>query len=253
MCVLGNNHVLDWGHKGLQQTLDALHEAGLKTAGAGRDEESAASPAVLQKPGGTGRLLVFSYGMPGAGVPVQWAAEEGRGGVNLLRDLPKERAQQVIEHIRSYKKEGDRVLMSLHWGGNWGYEVPDRQQDFARRLIDAGVANIVHGHSSHHPKPIEVYKGRPILYGCGDLINDYEGISGHEQFRGDLSLMYFPTLNSDGTLTSLKMSPMQIRKFQLRNASEENTRWLKDTLNRICEPFGTSVEQTSDARLELKW
>ena len=46
---------------------------------------------------------------------------------------------------------------------------------FAHRLIDAGV-DVVHGHSSHHPRPIEVYRGKLILYGCGDTIDDYEGI-----------------------------------------------------------------------------
>ena len=55
---------------------------------------------------------------------------------------------------------------------------PD-QVRFAHRLIDGGV-DLVHGHSSHHPRPIEVFRGKLVLYGCGDCINDYEGISGHQ-------------------------------------------------------------------------
>ena len=51
---------------------------------------------------------------------------------------------------------------------------------FAHRLVDAG-ADVVHGHSSHHPRPLEVYGGRLVLHGCGDLVNDYEGIEGHEE------------------------------------------------------------------------
>ena len=65
---------------------------------------------------------------------------------------------------------------------------------FAHWLVDGGV-DIVHGHSSHHPRPIEVYRDRLILYGCGDFIDDYEGIEGYEQYRDDLVLMYFATLS----------------------------------------------------------
>lgn len=44
----------------------------------------------------------------------------------------------------------------------------------------AGV-DVVHGHSSHHAKGAEVYRGKLILYGAGDLISDYEGISVRQQ------------------------------------------------------------------------
>src|SRR2546423_1740667 len=60
---------------------------------------------------------------------------------------------------------GDLIIASIHWGSNWGYEIPRDQIAFAHRLIEEGIA-IVHGHSSHHVKAIEVFKGRLILYGC---------------------------------------------------------------------------------------
>jgi poly-gamma-glutamate capsule biosynthesis protein CapA/YwtB (metallophosphatase superfamily) len=63
-------------------------------------------------------------------------------------------------------------------------------------LINEAGVDIVHGHSSHHPKGIEVYKNRPILYGCGDFLNDYEGISGYQEYRDDLTLMYFPRMDA---------------------------------------------------------
>jgi len=73
-------------------------------------------------------------------------------------------------------------------------------------LIDEGVA-VVHGHSSHHVKAIEVFKGRLILYGCGDFLTDYEGISGYEMFRGDLGLMYLVDLGlRNGQLVSADWS-----------------------------------------------
>jgi poly-gamma-glutamate synthesis protein (capsule biosynthesis protein) len=54
--------------------------------------------------------------------------------------------------------------------------------------------SIVHGHSSHHPRTIEIYRDRLILNGCGDFLNDYEGIRGYERYRDYLVLMYFADL-----------------------------------------------------------
>jgi len=54
------------------------------------------------------------------------------------------------------------------------------------------------------------------MYGCGDLLNDYEGISGHDEFRDELSLMYFPVVSpADGTLLRLNAAPMQASFFLL--------------------------------------
>ncbi len=104
------------------------------------------------------------------------------------------------------RQRGDVVIVSIHWGSNWGYGVDDDQVRFACRLIEGGV-DVIHGHSSHHPRPVEVYRGRLILYGCGDCIDDYEGISGHEEFRDDLRLLYFPSVAADtGALDALRCS-----------------------------------------------
>ena len=44
---------------------------------------------------------------------------------------------------------------------------------------------------------MEIYNGRLVLYGCGDFINDYEGIRGHEAMRPDLALAYFIDVDDD--------------------------------------------------------
>ncbi len=127
----------------------------------------------------------------------------------------------------------------------------DRQR---HRLIDEADADIIHGHSSHHVRAIEVYKDKLILYGCGDFLNDYEGISGYEEFRADLSLMYFATVDpSSGKLLGLQMTPTRIRRFKVNLASKVDTLWLKDTLNKEGTTFGTKVEVIGDNRLTLQW
>ena len=56
------------------------------------------------------------------------------------------------------------VVVSVHWGANWGYEIPDAQRRFAHALIDRTNVSVIHGHSSHHPRAIDVYRDRLILY-----------------------------------------------------------------------------------------
>jgi poly-gamma-glutamate capsule biosynthesis protein CapA/YwtB (metallophosphatase superfamily) len=251
-CVLANNHMLDWGDRGLQETLQTLDAAGISHAGAGRDATEAASPAALEV-AGKGRALVFSFGSPTSGVPWEWGATENSPGVNLLKDLSDDTARRIAGQMRQHMRPGAVIVASIHWGGNWGYGISDEQISFAHRLIDEGVS-IVHGHSSHHVKAIEVYRERLILYGCGDFLTDYEGISGYEQFRGDLTLMYLLKVDPrQGRLLDVRMIPMQVRRFRLNRASAEDSQWLCDLLNRLGKPFGAQAQMESNHSLTLRW
>lgn len=252
--TLANNHVLDWGYDGLLETLRVVGNAGIKTAGAGIDRVQANAPAVLQGRSGS-RILVFAAATPSSGVPPTWAVAEDQPGVAFLMGLSSTSLAELAGRIAAARRaSSDRVVVSIHWGGNWGYKIPIEQRQFAHRLIDEAGVDIVHGHSSHHVKGIEVYRGRLILYGCGDLITDYEGISGHDAFRGDLGLMYFPQLNPEtGALKSLTMQPTQLRQMQLRQPPGEDIDWLRDVLNREGRRLGTRVRIDPQNRLQLAW
>jgi len=251
VCALANNHVLDFGHAGLRETLGTLARVGLRTAGAGRTLAEARAPAVVEV-SGKGRLVVFGFGDESSGIPSSWAAVGDRPGIDFLPDLSEATAAGIVDRVREVKRARDIVVASIHWGSNWGYDVPPAQQRFARRLLDGGV-DIVHGHSSHHVRPIEIYRGKLILYGCGDFLNDYEGITGYEEFRDDLTLMYFPTLRPEtGCLESLRMTPMQIRNLRANRATPGDAAWLGSMLRRISQPLGARVELTADGTLALR-
>ena len=252
-CVLANNHVLDWGVAGLEETLATLDAAGIRRAGAGRNLDESMAPAVLPVPG-KGRVLVFACGSTSSGIGRRWAATGQRPGVQLLPDLSMDTVATLAAQIRDVKRSGDSVVLSIHWGGNWDYSIPNAQREFAHALVDRAGVDVVHGHSSHHVKGIEVYNGRLILYGCGDLLTDYEGISGHKEFRGDLGLMYFPSLDpATGRLQRLEMTPTRLRKLRLNRTAPEEAQWLADVLNREGAPLGSTVTITPDQQLELQW
>ncbi len=252
-CVLANNHVLDWGYAGLDDTLNALHAAGLQTAGAGTTRHEAHMPARLTV-ADKGSVLVFAFGHRSSGIPSEWAATAGRAGIALLEDLSERMVKGIARAVQAARLQQDIVVVSVHWGGNWGYAIPPEQRNFAHRLIDEAGVDVFHGHSSHHPKGIEVYRGKPIIYGCGDLLNDYEGISGYEDYRDDLSLMYCPSISPTScTLTSFELIPTQIRRFRLNRPAEQDRQWLISMLNREGEQFGTRVTVNARNNLELSW
>jgi poly-gamma-glutamate synthesis protein (capsule biosynthesis protein) len=253
VCTLANNHVLDWRRPGLAETLDSLRAAGLRTVGAGRNLETATASAVMTI-NERCRVRVYSRATLDSGVFADMAAGPERSGMHVLPSLLPNHTQPVVDRIQSEKQPGDIVVASIHWGGNWDYFIPVGQRKFARDLVAAGV-DIIHGHSSHHPKGIEVIDGRTVIYGCGDLINDYEGIEGgRESYRSELVLMYFVTVDAaSGELRQLKMRPMRIRRLRLNFASGEESGWLRQTLHREGQRLNTAVEQGHDGFLELDW
>ncbi|HET6876651.1 MAG TPA: CapA family protein [Jatrophihabitans sp.] len=248
VCALANNHVLDFGVAGLLETLDVLADARIHGVGAGRDEQAARAPAVVPC-GAGGRLLVVGCGTPSSGIPPNWAATDARPGVHLLTELTARRADELAASVAASKRPGDVAVVSIHWGSNWGYAVEPGFRRFAHRLVDGGV-DLVHGHSSHHPRPIEIYRGRLILYGCGDFLDDYEGIGGHDDYRAELTLMYFATLAVDtGRLVELRMVPLRISRIRLRHVEAGDLQWVRTTLEEISRPSGTRVDVLRDGML----
>ncbi|HSE71358.1 MAG TPA: CapA family protein [Nocardioidaceae bacterium] len=244
---LANNHVLDHGREGLESTLRALADAGLSATGAGRDLHEAWRPAEAPTEGrARARVLGVAHGS--SGTPSGWAAGEARSGVALLPDLSAATAERVALRVRSTRPGRGPAVVSVHWGSNWGYRVGADEVRFARRLVDLGV-DVVHGHSSHHPRPLEVYRGRLVLYGCGDLLSDYEGISGYDEYRGELRLLYLCTLASGGALRELRMVPFRSHRLRLERTSPSDARWLARTLEHASHPFGTTVRLAADGEL----
>ncbi len=253
IALLANNHVLDWGYRGLDETLHTLDSAGIAAAGAGRSLAEASRPAIIDL-GNSNRLLVFAWGHASSGVPREWAATRDRPGINRLDYLDRQAVQRIRDLVHASLRPGDIVVASIHWGGNWGYEIPDWQTKFAHMLVDEAEVDVVHGHSSHHVKGIEVYNGKLIIYGSGDLLNDYEGIGGHEEYRADLALMYFADVDPQtGDLVRLRMTPTRIRNLRINRAGAKDAAWLKDMLNSEGRRLGTRVRLNREQRLELEW
>ncbi|WP_159925832.1 MULTISPECIES: CapA family protein [Nocardia] len=243
VCALANNHVLDFGIAGMADTLEALDNAGIGRAGAGADLQAARTPAIVELGDGR-RAVIVSVAAGSSGVPAVWSARRHRPGVWRVGYSPGvAAAEEVANEVSAYKRDDDIGIVSVHWGPNWGYAVARTETQFAHRLIDAGI-DVVHGHSAHHPRPIEIYRGKPVLYGCGDVIDDYEGIRGHERYHADLHPLYLVSI--DRGSTEVRLIPLRVRHMRLEWAPRSESRWLCEKIADISRGFGTRVVPRAD-------
>ena len=230
-CSLANNHSLDWGFNGLAETLQVLRLAGIQSAGAGHTPHQAQRPASWELPQGR-RLLLFAWALTSSGVPQSWGATPCHPGLALLTRIDSATVRWLVRSIQRGRRNGDIVVVSLHWGANWVPVIPEQHRWLARQLIELAGVDVVFGHSAHHPLPMEIHQGRLILYGCGDLMNDYEGLPAHAPWRSDLVCLYGVELErSSGALHALELQPFVLRGFQLRQASTADRQLLEHQLS----------------------
>ncbi|MDQ3942210.1 MAG: CapA family protein, partial [Actinomycetota bacterium] len=159
--TLANNHILDAGVPGLEETLGHLEDAGIAHAGAGLDLEAAREPIIFDL-GGL-KIGVLSYqGVPG--YEWAWATPSVPGTAPLQEEV-------VREDVRRLRPEVDLVIVMPHWGIEYIATPEPGQVQLAHAAIDAG-ADLVVGDHAHWPKGIEVYEGKPIFYGTGNFLFD---------------------------------------------------------------------------------
>jgi poly-gamma-glutamate synthesis protein (capsule biosynthesis protein) len=116
-CGLANNHVLDWGHRGLDETLRTLDQAGIAHAGAGRTAADVERPAVIDV-GSQHRLLIFACATGSSGVPRDWEATRDRPGVRLLPNLSTDTARGLTAQLRQTRRAGDVAIVSINKAGH---------------------------------------------------------------------------------------------------------------------------------------
>jgi len=225
---LANNHILDYQVQGMVDTLDALDQMGIRHAGAGANLEQASRPAILDVKSSGLRLGCFSF----SDHYREWAATDQDGGIALVTydDACRQYLRRLITSHRQ-KDRLDVVLVSIHWGPNYAWQPSADIQSLAHFLIDECQVDVIHGHSAHHIQGIEIYHGRPILYGCGDLVDDY---AIDREYRNDLGLVYLVSLGEQMKLKRVDLVPTRIHGCQVGLASQaDDGAWLNETIHRL--------------------
>ncbi|PLB42143.1 CapA family protein [Aspergillus candidus] len=272
---LANNHAADFGETGLEESVWAVRErAGVASAGAGRDP---AEPAVLRFP----RLA--SAGGGGGGEKMKQGEEGGEGltiHVYAASDHPTAWANLPTFHFIDYSAETrvrlktlltgsfpfpssgeqpqqqaqpDIKIFSVHWGPNYTWQPASEIQHLAHFLIDECGVDIVHGHSAHHVQGVEVHKGKPIIYGCGDFVDDY---AVDRRFRNDLGGVWRVVFKEGDegdevgrarksrlVMDRVEVFPTKCELFQVNmlDPGEEDHEWVVETIGRLSGELGTKV------------
>jgi poly-gamma-glutamate capsule biosynthesis protein CapA/YwtB (metallophosphatase superfamily) len=240
---IANNHVLDFEYDAMLEMLGLLDRAGIHRAGAGAGLAEATRPAISKVKGTSIGLIAFTDNEP------QWEAGPRNPGVFYLPvDVSDERAATLFQIVRETRKHTDLVIVSAHWGPNWGYEPLAAHVRFAHALIDAG-ADIIFGHSGHVFQGVELFGGRPIMYCTGNFVDDY---AVDEVERNDESFVFM--LEMDGAkMSRMMLRPTVIADCQARMARGERARAIALKMARLCERLGTPARwREAQAILEIR-
>ncbi len=155
---LANNHILNFGERGLKDTFSYLTEAKINYAGAGADEANAHEAALIEKDGIKFAFLAYNYDSYST-------VRANRAGTASM-DISKMQAD-----VRAAKEKADFVVVSMHAGVEYAARPSKSQTDFAHAAIDAG-AELVIGHHPHVVQTLEKYKDKYIFYSLGNFVFD---------------------------------------------------------------------------------
>lgn len=228
---LANNHVLDFEHDALSDMIENLTHRHILFAGAGANHDEALQAAVWSMRGLRFGFLAFTDNQP------EWEANEERPGVLYVPTLTSDpRAQKLFKKMMSLKSQVDFLIVSAHWGANWGDEPPLEHRYFAHALIHHG-ADIVYGHSAHVTRGIEFYREGVILYGTGDFVDDY---AIDEIERNDRSFVFTVEIE-DGEIRRLRLQPTLIRQLQAQIAHKPESDLIINRMIGLCRDLGTNA------------
>lgn len=240
---LANNHTLDFGYTAMGQMLELLDRAGIRHAGAGQNLEASTRPAVCDVKGTKIGLIAFTDNQP------EWEARTDCPGIFYLPiDADDERARLLLQAVREAKRAVDILVVSAHWGPNWGYKPLAAHVKFGHHLVEAG-ADVIFGHSAHVFQGIELYKERPILYSTGNFVDDY---AVDETERNDESFIFMLDFVAN-RFSRLRLYPTEISDCQVNFARGDRAKEIASKMAPLCAAFGTLAEWNGrELVLEIK-
>ncbi|MBI5783503.1 MAG: CapA family protein [Gammaproteobacteria bacterium] len=224
---LANNHTLDYGPEGLEDTRAALKIAGIHGVGAGRDLAEARQPVYMMADGVTVAFLAYSLTFP----EEFWAGPDKPGTA-----FGHERF--VRADVTAAREKADLVVVSFHWGQEGKTELRDYQTQLAHAAIDAGASAVL-GHHPHILQGVERYKNGVILYSLGNFAF---GSFSNTATRSAIALLTF----RDRQWRELRMIPLNVKNaevvFQPRPLVGRDAAEVVEHLQQLSQSLGTALE-----------
>jgi poly-gamma-glutamate synthesis protein (capsule biosynthesis protein) len=234
---LANNHTLDFGEAGLADTLRDLNRHHISHAGAGADIDDALAPAIINCHGIRFGMVAFCNHQ------ADFAAQQNQPGIAYV-DLHDVRSATSVFHsalVSLQRAAVDWPVLSLHWGPNMEWRPSAEFRFLAHAAIDMGW-KILFGHSAHVYQGIEIYRGCPIFYAAGDVVDDYYV---DPDFRNDHQLIFELQLTRS-LLQRIVLHPILIEKCQTRLATGTDFEAIAQQMTLLCDEMGTRVHREGE-------
>lgn len=228
--TLANNHILDFGPTGLQDTRRALDNAQIASTGAGETLAAAREPAYLNRAGR--RIAVLAYSLT---QPTEFFASSSRAGTAPANE------RIMLADIKRARQQADLVIVAVHWGGELEQTPRRNQRHLAHQAIDAG-ATVVLGHHPHVLQGIEQYGSGFICYSLGNFTF---GSSGRPGATSMIALITVP----DTGPPALEVIPLttdnRATSYQPRPLNGPPAAAAIATLDRLSRPLDTRITTTN--------
>lgn len=234
VACLANNHVLDYGTRGLRETISVLERHGIRTVGAGLDEEQAYAPLTVKVNNLPVHIVNVSEGED---------LTASRGGAGVFGwDIPR-----AVAAIRRCRRKGGAVIVIAHCGLEYIPHPPPYVVAAFREMAEAGASAVV-GHHPHVVQGIEWRDGRPIVYSLGNFVF-YQPVNLYYRRLGAAL-----TLELEGDrVTSLDLHPYRITETGLASLGREEKKAFERVLARISRPFRTPRGPEKAWQAYLAW
>lgn len=187
-----NNHVGDYGRRGMTNTIKALNNRNIDFSGLGENAADSLKYQIYDIDGVKVSFLAVTDI-----IPKHTSVKQDRPGALTTSN------NDYLALIKEAAAQSDYTIVYSHWGNENGLSVTERQRYLGRKMSDAG-ADVIVGMHSHVVQPIEKYKNSLILYGMGNFVFE------QEQSRTKDSVVANLRMNKNGQLF-LEMIPMRIK------------------------------------------
>ena len=179
-----NNHALDYGETGLNESIKNLKEAGIYVIGAGMNSAEATKPVVIEK--GDRKITILNYMDADNFAEYRGVMDPATANSSGYSAYDSELAQRQIQEAR--ENGSSIVIVYLHYGNEYSRSPNDNQIKISHELINDG-ADIVIGSHAHVTQGVEMYNGKPIFYNLGNFIFDQSNPATHISYFLNLDLV----------------------------------------------------------------
>ncbi|QPM90562.1 CapA family protein [Pseudooceanicola algae] len=269
--TIANNHAVDYGREGLEDTERLLRQAGLDVIGAGTDRARAARLTVHRVGGVRVGIIAFSTLTPTgmaasdlrggiSGLHVEtgyeidpWYQQEEPGDPSVVKIRTRIRAEDLTwaqDRVRAARADCDVLIVTLHWGFGSGEDLAEYQRPLAEAMIDAG-ADVIHGHHPHAIHAIGFHAGKPILFSAGTYLGQQVLLPASDAVR-----TLWAGMSPDGFVTRLDVDPVTRRLAQIeiiattldadqlpRRTTAPEEAAILSRIERLSRPHGAQLKQ----------